>query len=62
MSGPVINANVVDALVLPRLVWLRPNLVGLVFTLSKLLPARFIVRSPSTCRPAPCHRGTASLG
>ena len=33
MSGPVINANVVDALVLPRLVWLRPNLVGLVFTL-----------------------------
>ena len=44
MSGPVINANVVDALVLPRLVWLRPNLVGLVFTLSKLLPARYIVR------------------
>ncbi|MBV9110787.1 MAG: pyridoxal-phosphate dependent enzyme, partial [Gemmatimonadetes bacterium] len=44
MSGPVINANVVDALALPRLVSLRPNLVGLVFTLSKLLPARFIVR------------------
>ena len=44
MSGPVINANVVDALALPRLVWLRPNLVGLVFTLSKLLPARYIIR------------------
>ncbi|WP_420124967.1 PLP-dependent cysteine synthase family protein [Longimicrobium sp.] len=44
MSGSVINANVVDALVLPRLVWLRPNLVGMVFTLSKLLPARYIVR------------------
>lgn len=40
----MINANVVDALALPRLVWLRPNLVGLSFPLLKLLPARFIVR------------------
>lgn len=44
MSGPVINANFVDAIALPRIVWLRPNLVGLVFPLMKLLPARFIVR------------------
>lgn len=44
MSGPVINANFVDAIALPRLVWLRPNLIGLVFPLMKLLPARFIIR------------------
>jgi cysteine synthase len=44
VSGPVINANFVDAIALPRLVWLRPNLIGLVFTLMKLLPARFIIR------------------
>ena len=44
MSGPVINANFVDAIALPRIVWLRPNLLGLVFPLMKLLPARFIVR------------------
>lgn len=44
MSGPVINANFVDAIALPRIVWLRPNLVGLAFPLMKLLPARFIVR------------------
>ncbi|HEX6371102.1 MAG TPA: cysteine synthase family protein [Longimicrobium sp.] len=44
MSAAVINANVVDAIALPRLVWLRPNLVGLSFTLMKLLPARFIIR------------------
>lgn len=44
MSGPVINANFVDAIALPRIVWLRPNLIGLSFTLMKLLPARFIVR------------------
>ncbi|HEX8317135.1 pyridoxal-phosphate dependent enzyme [Longimicrobium sp.] len=44
MSGPVISANLVDAIALPRLVWLRPNLIGLVFTLMKLLPARFIIR------------------
>ena len=44
MSGPVINANFVDAIALPRIVWLRPNLVGLVFPLMKLLPARYIVR------------------
>jgi cysteine synthase A len=40
----VINASFVDALALPRLVWLRPNLIGLAFPLMKLLPARFIVR------------------
>ena len=40
----VINANFVDALALPRLVWLRPNLIGLSFPLMKLLPARFIIR------------------
>lgn len=44
MSGPVINANFVDAIALPRIVWLRPNLVGLVFPLMKLLPARFIIQ------------------
>jgi cysteine synthase A len=44
VSGTVINANVVDAIALPRMVWLRPNLIGLAFPLMKLLPARFIVR------------------
>jgi cysteine synthase len=44
MSGTVINANFVDALALPRLVRLRPNLIGLAFPLMKLLPARFIIR------------------
>ncbi|HET7229036.1 MAG TPA: cysteine synthase family protein [Longimicrobium sp.] len=44
MSGTLINRNAVDALALPRLVWLRPNLVGLAFPLLKLLPARFILR------------------
>lgn len=44
MSGPVISPSFVDAIALPRLVWLRPNLVGLSFTLMKLLPARFIIR------------------
>jgi cysteine synthase len=44
VSGTVINANFVDAVALPRLVWLRPNLIGLAFPLMKLLPARFIVR------------------
>jgi cysteine synthase len=44
VSAPVISANVVDAIALPRVVWLRPNLIGLAFALMKLLPARFIVR------------------
>ncbi|HEX2079991.1 MAG TPA: pyridoxal-phosphate dependent enzyme [Longimicrobium sp.] len=44
MSGTLINANFVDAVALPRIVWLRPNLIGLSFTLMKLLPARFIIR------------------
>jgi len=44
VSGDVINANFVDAIALPRIVWLRPNLIGLAFPLMKLLPARFIVR------------------
>jgi cysteine synthase A len=44
VSGPTINANFVDAIALPRLVRLRPNLIGLAFPLMKLLPARFIVR------------------
>ena len=44
MSGRVINPNFVDAIALPRVVQLRPNLIGLAFTLMKLLPARFIVR------------------
>ena len=44
MSAGMIHANVVDAQALPRLVWLRPNLVGLAFPLLKLLPARFILR------------------
>jgi S-sulfo-L-cysteine synthase (3-phospho-L-serine-dependent) len=44
VSGPVIHANFVDAIALPRVVRLRPNLIGLAFPLMKLLPARFIVR------------------
>jgi S-sulfo-L-cysteine synthase (3-phospho-L-serine-dependent) len=44
VSGPVIHASFVDAIALPRLVRLRPNLIGLAFPLMKLLPARFIVR------------------
>ena len=44
MSGPTINANFVDAIALPRMVRLRPNLIGLAFPLMKLLPARFIIR------------------
>ena len=44
MSGTLISANFVDAIALPRIVWLRPNLIGLAFPLMKLLPARFIVR------------------
>lgn len=39
-----ISANFVDAIALPRIVWLRPNLIGLAFPLMKLLPARFIIR------------------
>src|SRR5579863_7386259 len=38
------NAHIVDSLALPRLVWLRQNLIGLVFPLMKLLPARFIIQ------------------
>ncbi|HEU0053829.1 MAG TPA: cysteine synthase family protein, partial [Longimicrobium sp.] len=44
MSGHVINSNFVDAVALPRVVQLRPNLIGLAFPLMKLLPARFIVQ------------------
>lgn len=44
MSGAVIHPNFVDAIALPRIVQLRPNLLGLAFPLMKLLPARFIVR------------------
>jgi cysteine synthase len=43
VSNLVIHANSVDAMALPRIVWLRPNLFALVFSLMKLLPARFIV-------------------
>jgi cysteine synthase len=43
MSAAV-SANFVDAIALPRIVWLRPNLIGLAFPLMKLLPARFIIR------------------
>jgi cysteine synthase len=44
MSAAVIHANFVDATALPRIIRLRPNLVGLAFPLMKLLPARFIIR------------------
>jgi S-sulfo-L-cysteine synthase (3-phospho-L-serine-dependent) len=44
VSRTLINASMVDAMALPRLVWLRPNLVGLAFPLLKLLPARYILR------------------
>lgn len=40
----MIHANFVDAIALPRIVWLRHNLIGLAFPLMKLLPARFIIR------------------
>ena len=49
VSGPVIDASFVDALALPRLVRLRPNLIGLAFPLMKLLPARYIVRKALKC-------------
>lgn len=44
VTNHVIHVNAVDALMLPRLVRLRHNLVGLAFPLMKLLPARFIIR------------------
>ena len=44
MSGTLISASFVDAIALPRIVQLRPNLIGLAFPLMKLLPARFIIR------------------
>jgi cysteine synthase len=44
VSSTTINANFVDALALPRIFWLRANLIGLAFPLMKLLPARFIIR------------------
>jgi cysteine synthase len=44
VSGTLINANFVDALALPRVVRLRPNLIGLAFPLMKLLPARYAIR------------------
>jgi cysteine synthase len=44
MSRTTIEANFVDALALPRIIWLRANLIGLAFPLMKLLPARFIIR------------------
>lgn len=31
MSGSLIDANFVDALAPPRIVWLRPNLIGVAF-------------------------------
>jgi S-sulfo-L-cysteine synthase (3-phospho-L-serine-dependent) len=43
VNDPIIHANLVDAMALPRFVKLRPNLIGLAFPLMKLLPARFIV-------------------
>jgi len=44
VNASIIHANAVDAMMLPRIVWLRPNLIGLMFSLMKLLPARFIIR------------------
>lgn len=38
-----VNPTVVDAIELPSLVALEPNLVGVVFTLMKLIPARFML-------------------
>lgn len=40
----MIFSNFVDALALPRLIWLKPNLIGIAFSLMKLLPARLILR------------------
>jgi cysteine synthase len=44
VSGTLISASMVDATALPRLIWLRPNLIGMAFPLMKLLPARYIIR------------------
>jgi cysteine synthase len=44
MIGSNIHANTVEAIALPQIVQLRPNLLALVFRLMKLLPARFIIR------------------
>ena len=44
-----------DALALPRIVMLRPNLFGLVFPLMKLLPARFMIEQAR-------HEGVLSPG
>jgi cysteine synthase A len=44
MRDQLISANVVEATALPRIVWLRSNLIGLAFPLMKILPARFIIR------------------
>lgn len=43
MTAPIIHSNAVDALAMPRVVWLGQNLIGLVFQLMKLLPARFSI-------------------
>jgi S-sulfo-L-cysteine synthase (3-phospho-L-serine-dependent) len=43
MSSSTIHADIVEALALPRIVMLRPNLFGLVFPLMKLLPASFMI-------------------
>ncbi|HST63107.1 MAG TPA: pyridoxal-phosphate dependent enzyme, partial [Longimicrobium sp.] len=44
MSRTLISPTIVEDMALPRLVWLRPNLVGMAFPILKLLPAQYIVR------------------
>jgi S-sulfo-L-cysteine synthase (3-phospho-L-serine-dependent) len=43
MNESLVSASIIDAIALPRLIRLRPNLVGMAFTLMKLLPARHMV-------------------
>jgi cysteine synthase len=44
VSRTLISTTIVEDMALPRLVWLRPNLVGMAFPILKLLPAQYILR------------------
>jgi cysteine synthase A len=44
VSRTLISQTIVEDMALPRLVWLRPNLVGMAFPILKLLPAQYIIR------------------
>ncbi|HEX6912869.1 MAG TPA: cysteine synthase family protein [Longimicrobium sp.] len=42
-DASLVSPSIIDAIALPRLIRLRPNLIGMAFTLMKLLPARHMV-------------------